>query len=207
MAATTDNQSYEPKSVHRKQLSTEGQTMTVSSGGFLHIEDGGTVDCRGALNLTTGASQRIGGTINYTSDATVSLAGDMRHSVVVHSSNSTMISNSGFKVLTSTENIKILLAPPQTGSHVKLAWQTTNPIVDEAIYQVIVSKAGGSTNARIAGTTGRMITFSTNAGTKAFKFLELFGTTHINGRRMWVIGSMGPFTSEIIGYTISSATD
>jgi len=243
MAATTDNVSYQPKSVHRKQLSTEGQTLTVSSGAFLHMEDGGVADLRGSVNLTTGATQTNAatvthtsdgsvahngavtftsqgsishtGTVTYTSDAAlageIGITGSMLQPVVMHTSNSTAMTNRGFKVLTSTENIKVLLDPPVTGSQVKIMMQTTSPDKDNAIYQIIVRNSGGSasTNARIGCSTGRMITYSTQVASKLpwNKSLELVGSTQYNGRRMWLISNYALTTEPATAFLISSATD
>jgi len=181
MAVTTDNKTYQPKSVHRKQLSTEGQTQAVSSGAYQLFENGAQLDMRG----------------------------NFKSPVVLHSSNSTMMSNYGFKVINSTMDIKIALSPPVTGSHVKIVMTTTAQTVDNTVLQLIVSNDGGTTNARLGGTTCRMITYSTQVTSKLGwnKSIELIGTTQINGRRMWLISDYARTTEIATAFLVSSATD
>ena len=78
-----------------------------------------------------------------------------------------------------------------------------------SIYQIIVETTlPGSTNARLLTSTGRMITLSTMQETKPFKFIELIGTTQLyTDKKMWLVSNMGPYSSDITNYTISSATD
>ncbi len=181
MAATTDNATYHPKSVYNRQHSTEGQTQTVSSGAFGLFEDGSLLDMRG----------------------------NFKSPVVLHSSNSTMMSNYGFKVVNSTMDIKIALSPPVTGSHVKIVMTTTAQTVDNTVVQFIVNNDGGATNARLGGTTCRMITYSTQVTSKLGwnKYIELVGTTQINGRRMWLVANYARTTEIATAFLVSSATD
>ncbi len=177
MPASTDNQAFHPKSVYNRQHSTEGQTHTHSSGAFGLFESGSRLDMRG----------------EYLS------------SVVVHTSNSTTISNRGHKVFNSTMDIKIALEAPVTGSCIKLIMQSTQLANDNAVYTFIVSNGAGATNARLGGTTGRQIVFSTQNATKHLKTMELIGTTQILGRRMWLISNVGR-TTGVIAYTVSTST-
>ncbi len=181
MAATTDNATYPPKSVYNRQHSTEGHTQTVSSGAFGLFESGSLLDMRG----------------------------NFKNPVVLHTSNSTMMSNYGFKIVNSTMDIKIALAPPVTGSHVKIVMTTTDQANDESVIQFIVSNDGGTTNARLGCTTGRMITYSTQNTSKLGwnKYLELVGTTQINGRRMWLVSNYARTTEIDTAFLVSSATD
>ncbi len=182
MPASTDNAAFHPKSVYNRQYSTEGQTQTVSSGAYQLFESGAQLDMRGK----------------------------MKSPVVLHTSNSTMMSNYGFKIVNSTHDINIQLAPPVSGSHVKIVMTTTNHAVDNAVIQITVSNDGGTTNARIGGTSGRAIDYSTAVTSKLGwnKYLELVGTTQINGRRMWLIANHAKTTQATpVTILISSSTD
>jgi len=180
MAATTNEEGQHLKSVYVGQYDTGGQTQVVSSGAYQLVESGGRIDNRG----------------------------EMLQPVVVHTSNSTMIANRGFAVLNSSMDIQMRLRPPVTGSLVKLVFASTNPVKDNAVYQIIVeSTLPGSTNARLVSSTCRMITLSTMQETKPFKFIELVGTTQLYGKRLWLVSNMGPYSSDITNFAISSATD
>ena len=181
MAVSTDNQAFHPKSVYNRQHSTEGQTHTVSSGAFQLFESGAQLDMRGK----------------------------MKSPVVLHTSNSTMMSNYGFKIINSTENIKIALAPPVTGSHVKIVMTTTDQENDDSVIKLIVNNDGGTTNARLGCTTGRMIVYSTQTTSKLgwSKHVELIGTTQINGRRMWLVSNYGRTTEVDKAFLVSTSTD
>ena len=177
MPASTDNQAFHPKSVYNRQYSTEGQTQTVSSGAFGLYEKGSQLDMRGEFLSPT----------------------------VVHTSNSTTIANRGVAIFDSTMDIKIKLEAPITGSRVTLMMQSTELSNDNAVYTFIVQNGGGATNARLGGTTGRAVVFSTQNATKALKSMELIGTTQIKGRRMWLIANVGR-TTGVIAYTVTTST-
>jgi len=173
MPASTDNAAFHPKSVYNRQYSTEGQTQTVSSGAFLLVEKGGTIDNRG----------------------------QMLNSVVNHTSNSTEISNHGIKLLPSSEDIKMTIAPPVTGSMVKLVMASVNPAKDNTVYTFIVTGAGRF------GSTGRQISFTTHAATPLGKFAELTGST-LGSAPSWYVSNAGPGSTD--GgplYTVSSSTN
>ena len=182
MPASTDNAAFHPRSVYNRQYSTEGQTQTVSSGAYKLFESGAQLDMRGKY----------------------------KSPVVLHSSNSTMMSNYGFKIVNSTHDINIQLAPPVTGSHVKIIMTTTNHAKDNAVIQITVNNDGGTTNARIGGTSGRAIDYSTAVTSKLGwnKYLELIGTTQINGRRMWLVANHARTTHNTTAIIlVSSSTD
>ncbi|MEO5366050.1 MAG: hypothetical protein H7831_06795 [Magnetococcus sp. WYHC-3] len=200
MARPTNTTGFNYKGIYRTPLTTGGQTLVNSSGC--------TIDNYGKFITEIGSSMQLNGMITSTTNAKVKLVG------VTYTSNTNEIPNSGFHIIHSTEDIKMRVAAPVTGSWVKLITiPSTKIALDNCAIKFIVTTNAGR-KGRICGSSGRMVTMSTNAtGKKGSKAIELVGTTKFYGVALWVIaGTYGPSSqnspADALGnLTVSSATD
>lgn len=218
MARPTNTTGYPEKSIYRTLLTSDGQVQVVSSGA--------TLDIYGKFIAETGSSMQLGGNISgspaLTGTMTVGSGGVLRDSsngefrfagLVHHTSNSTEISNHGVKFVHSTEDIKMTIGAPVTGSWVKLVMIPSTIIgTDNSAITVIVTTKTGK--GRIIGTSCRQVTFSTNFKAQFSKTIELVGSTRLfaGAKRLWVLAnafgqSSQASQADAVGmFTVSSST-